>query len=92
MGALPAPDAAAQTTTDRDYERFLQEIETPGAQYVAISYHFRHDVGCTSRGCIIMGPMTDRHACEGWAREYNRIDPTDHARCVEASDYDQVRY
>lgn len=89
--ALIAP-ASALFSAELEYEQYLGELENPSAQYVVVSNHFRHDVGCTSRGCILMGPTTDRDACQEWSRAYNRLDPYDHSRCVESSDYDSIRY
>ena len=56
-------------------------------EWIVISNHFRHSENCTSDGCVVMGPMTDRAACEEWSRRYNKIDPFDHTRCVSAKAY-----
>lgn len=86
LGAAPARAAEVE------YEEFLAELEDPGVQFVVISNHFRHSVGCTSRGCVLMGPTNDRAACEEWSKAYNRVDPYDHTRCVESGDYGEKRY
>lgn len=91
IAAGVATPVAAQLDT-RAFEAFLSSLRNPGAQYVVVSNHFRHDVGCTSTGCILMGPMDDLESCQDWSRAYNSADPYDHTRCVEASDYDSLRY
>ena len=85
-------DHAGARVDPADYADYLAEMNDARAQFVVVSNHYRHDVGCTSRGCILMGPTEDRDACEDWATAYNTVDPLDHARCVEAADYDAVRY
>lgn len=90
--ALVLLAAQPLAAADLEYEEYLAELENPSAQYVVVSNHFRHDVGCTSHGCIIMGPTTDRDACEEWSKYYNRVDAYDHSRCVESSDYENIRY
>lgn len=84
--------AAGQTAgADDSYAAFLAELNDPGAQFVVLSNHFRHDTGCTSHGCILMGPTENREACEEWAANYNTADPYDHARCVDAAGYGALR-
>ena len=75
-----------------DYEAFLAELNDAGAQYVVVSNHFRHEVACSGRGCVLMGPTDDQEACKDWARGYNEIDPLDYARCIESVDYERLRY
>lgn len=77
--------SAAPAAADRAFEAFFAELERPGPEFVVVSNHFRHDVGCTSRGCVVMGPTDDQAACEAWSRAYNTIDPYDHTRCVQAA-------
>ncbi|MEL6318538.1 MAG: hypothetical protein AAFR16_12980 [Pseudomonadota bacterium] len=83
MAIAAAAPAGAQTSA-RDFEAYLAELASPAAHYVVVSNHFRHDVDCTSKGCVVMGPMEDRAACEDWSKRYNRVDPFDHTRCVVA--------
>lgn len=85
--ALPSQAQGGQSSGQDLYARFLAELADPGAQYVVLSNHHRHDTGCTSRGCILMGPTEDREACREWASAYNTADPYDYARCVDAGDY-----
>ena len=89
--ACPLTPAEAQVDP-LDFESYLAEINDAGAQYVVVSNHFRHKISCTGRGCILMGPTDDQAACKQWAKSYNALDPLDYARCVEALDYEAVRY
>lgn len=84
-GALALAAAASAREGERAFEAYIAELNLPRSQFVVVSNHFRHDVDCTSRGCVVMGPMEDREACEEWSRAYNRVDPFDHTRCVEAA-------
>lgn len=80
--AFAGPVQAQQSASGYEAERggFVEE-------WVVISNHFRHSVNCTSDGCIVMGPMTDRAACEEWSESYNRFDPNDYTHCRPARDY-----
>lgn len=89
---LTAFGGAAAQVDPLDYEAFLAELNDAGAQYVVVSNHFRHDVACSGRGCILMGPTDDQAACREWAKSYNAIDPLDYARCIESVDYEDLRY
>lgn len=87
-GLTSASFGVAQTADGFD-DSLLNSGEDAGVEWVVISNHFKHSENCTSRGCILMGPTVDRDACDDWAKVYNRKDPFDHARCVEAIDYVQ---
>ncbi len=91
LGAAVALGAAAQPVdlSERAYEA---ERRARTGQWVVISNHFRHSDNCTSDGCILMGPTDDRDACEAWSRQYNRVDPLDHTRCIEARFYTDGAY
>ncbi|MCI4666262.1 MAG: hypothetical protein MRY74_16235 [Neomegalonema sp.] len=88
LGALALFSASAsyaQAPSPSSYEDYLAELRTPKPSYVAVSNHFRHDESgeCGELGCVLMGPTDDKDACERWVEAYNRVDPFDHARCVE---------
>ncbi|MEL6979247.1 MAG: hypothetical protein AAGM38_11275 [Pseudomonadota bacterium] len=90
-----APSAALPQSAPggrESFAAFTAELNDPGAQFVVVSSHFRHQVSCASQGCVLMGPTEDQDACEEWASHYNRIDPFDHARCVVSTEYDAIRY
>ncbi|MCI4664471.1 MAG: hypothetical protein MRY74_07090 [Neomegalonema sp.] len=84
LASFLAPVARAQEAL---HDLYAQELKPKPQEWVVIGHHFRHSDNCTSDGCVVMGPMDDREACEEWARDYNRHDPYDHTRCVEAKDY-----
>lgn len=79
--------AAQAQTRDQLFNAYLAELHGSATEYVALGLHYRHDVDCTSRGCVLMGPTDNRDACEEWVKHYNRIDPYDVARCVEAGPF-----
>ncbi len=88
--ALAAGAAAAQD--NEEYLSYLSELETPGEQWVVISYHYTHGLDCTQYGCVIIGPTENKDACQEWARLYNGGDPDDHSRCVRADGYELRDY
>ena len=90
VAASVAP-AAAQSEIALQ-EQYQDERHGLVEEWVAVSDHYKHSDNCTSDGCVIMGPMSDRDACEEWTRTYNRIDPFDHARCVSARSYSIRKY
>lgn len=75
-GAAAAQDAQF---SEEDYQ---DERQGYVDEWVVVSDHYKHANNCTSDGCIIMGPMSDHDACQEWSRDYNKIDPLDHSRCV----------
>lgn len=89
---LMAATASAAVADEQEEQAYRMEIESPGEEWVVISYHYRHSDACTSFGCVIIGPTEDRDACQEWARAYSAADPTDHARCVSAEPYLILRY
>ena len=85
---LPAL-AAPQEDLRQAYE---YELTTPPGDWIVVGNHYRHTNNCAAHGCVVMGPMNDKDACEQWAKDYNRHDPLDHTRCVDASDYEVSSY
>ena len=85
--ALAVVTLSRVASADELQEAFLAAQSGAPEEWVVISNHFRHSENCTSDGCIVMGPMSDREACEDWSASYNRIDPFDHTRCVAARSY-----
>lgn len=81
------PVTAAAQTRDQFYEAYLRELHGVVTQYVVLGLHYSHDDDCTNRGCVLLGPTDDREACEEWVKQYNRIDPYDVARCLEATPF-----
>ena len=84
--------ALAMAQQSEEYLAYLAELEKPGPQWVVISYHFRHGDGCTTYGCVIVGPTNDEDACRNWSRLYNRGAIEDHSRCVMADPYALPQY
>lgn len=87
LAAAPGPHDATAQTRDQFYEAYLRELHGVVTQYVVIGLHYSHDDNCTNRGCVLLGPTDDRDACEEWVKHYNRIDPYDAARCLEATPF-----
>ncbi len=82
-----ASSLATAQTREQLYEAYLSELHGVATQYVVLGLLYRHDDDCTNRGCVLMGPTDNREACEEWVKFYNRIDPYDAARCVEATPF-----
>ena len=83
--------AHAQETTEEPNQEsesdFLDGLEEADGEWIVVSQHYKHTENCIKLGCILSGPVADQDACKAWAKEYNKKDPFDHARCVDGTGY-----
>lgn len=66
---------------------YLDELEDSDGEWIVVSQHYKHTENCMKLGCILMGPVASQDECKDWAKDYNKKDPFDHARCVDGTGY-----